>query len=154
MHRFRTNLVSGKKRPYTSWTFVIIPPDVAAKWGTGPKAVRGTVSGHAIRGTASRGEGALRMSIPRDLRERAGLHRGDAVEVVLELDAEPRRVDVPEELRALFRADPDLAARYEMLPPSHRRAWAAYVAEAKRAETRMRRARKAPEGIRAREFPR
>ena len=153
MHRFQTTLVPGRKRPYTSWTFLIIPPDVAIDWGPGQKAVRGTISGYAFRGTASRGEGALRVAIPRGFREMARLSRGDTVEVALELDAAPRPVNVPDELRAVFKADPEVAALYDKLPPSHRRAWASYVAEAKRPETRIRRARRAPDGIRARAFP-
>jgi hypothetical protein len=153
MRRFQTILVPGRRRPYSSWTFLIVPPDLAVSWGRGPKAVRGTLSGYPFRGTASRGEGALRVPIPRDLRERAGLRRGDTVEVALELDSAPRRVEVPAELRAVFEEDPEVAALYDELPPSHRRAWATYVAEAKRPETRMRRARRAPDGIRDRDFP-
>lgn len=132
---------------------MIIPSDLAEKWGPGRKAVRGTIAGCAFRGTASRGEGVLRVPIPRGLCEKAGVSRGDTVEVALELDRNPRRVDVPDELRAVFEEDPEVAALYGKLPPSHRRAWAAYVAEAKRPETRARRARRAPDGIRARAFP-
>jgi len=154
MHCFQTILAPGKKPPYTSWTFLIIPPELAMEWGPGQKAVRGTISGKAFRGTASRGEGVLRVPVPRDLREEAGVRCGDTVEVVLELDPDPRPVDIPDELQAVLNADPEVAALYDELPPSHRRAWATYVAEAKRPETRMRRARKAPDGIRARAFPR
>ncbi len=154
MHRFQTILVSGRKRPYTTWTFLIVPPEMAKNWGSGQKPVRGTISGHAFRGTASRGEGALRVPIPRELRDRAGLKRGDTVDVALELDADARQVHIPDELRAVFENDPEVAALYDNLPPAHRRAWAAYVDEAKRLETRMLRASKAPDGIRARAFPR
>jgi hypothetical protein len=153
MHRFQTTLVSGRKQPYASWTFLVIPPDLATTWGPGRKQVRGTIAGHAFRGTASRGEGALRVPIPRDLRETAGLSRGDTVEVALALDADPRRIHVPDELRAVLEDDPDIAARYGKLPPSLRRAWATYVGEAKRPETRIRRAGNAPDGIRAGKFP-
>ncbi|MCB1034078.1 MAG: DUF1905 domain-containing protein [Acidobacteria bacterium] len=154
MHQFRTTLVAGNKAPYTSWTFVIVPPEVAREWGPGRKEVRGTVAGHPFRGTASSGEGALRVPIPRELRDAAGLRRGDTVDVALELDTAPRPLEIPDELRAVFDEDPEVAALFGKLPPSHRRAWATYVAEAKRPETRIRRARKAMEGIRAREFPR
>jgi hypothetical protein len=154
MHHFETTVVSGRKRPYTSWTFLIIPADVAMAWGPGRKAVRGTVAGHAFRGTASRGEGALRVPVPRDFRDKVGLRRGDTVEVSLELDTEPRAVHIPDELRMVFESDPQVAALYDELPPAHRRAWATYVTEAKRPETRMRRARRAPAGIRTRDFPR
>lgn len=151
---FRTTLVSGTKRPYASWTFLIIPPDVARDWGPGQKPVRGTISGHPFRGTASRGEGALRVPIPRDFRELTGLGLGDTVEAALELDAAARPVQLPDELRALFTDDPEVAALYDKLPPSHRRAWATYVAGAKRPETRLRRARRARDGIHARDYPR
>ena len=154
MHRFQTTLVPGKKRPYTSWTFLIIPDALAKKWGAGQKALRGTISGRAFRGTASRGDGVLRMPVQRDLREAAGVRVGDTVAVALELDTDPRPVDLPHELRAVFNDAPDVAALYEALPPAHRRAWATYVAEAKRPETRLRRARSAPRGIRTRAFPR
>jgi len=153
MHRFQTTLVAGKKRPYTSWTFLIVPADVASTWGPGAKAVRGTIAGHAFRGTASRGEGAMRVPIPADLRQQWGLGRGDTVDVRLDLDAAPRPVRIPGELRAVFEDDPAVAATYARLPPSCRRAWATYVAEGKQAETRLRRAGRARDGIRARQFP-
>ena len=63
-------------------------------------------------------------------------------------------VKIPDELQAVLEANPEVAALYDVLPPSHQRAWAEYVAEAKRPETRMRRACNAPAGIRARAFPR
>lgn len=154
MNRFRTTLVAGTKRPYTSWTFLTIPAELAAQWGAGRKAVRGTISGTPFRGTASRGGDGLRMPVPRDLREEAGVRRGDTVDVVIELDEDPRPVTIPDELRAVLDDDPSLAALFNQLPPAHRRAWTTYVGEARRPETRLRRARKAQEGIRAREFPR
>jgi hypothetical protein len=154
MSRFRTVLVSGTKRPYRSWTFLVIPPDVAMRWGPGKKNVRGSICGYKFRGTASRGEGALRVPIPRDFRQMTGLGCGDTVDVVLHLDVTPRPVHVPVELQVVLKDNPEVATLYDKLPPSLRRAWATYVAEAKRPETRLRRACRAPDGIRARAFPR
>ena len=153
MLRFRTRLIPGKKRPYTSWTFLVIPPDAAASWGPGQKPVRGTIAGQRFKGTASRGEGVVRVPIPHELREQIGVSRGDIVEVSLELDKEPRSIQIPGELRAVFDSDPEAAHLYASLPPSHRRAWTTYIAEAKRAATRTRRASHAAAGIRARAFP-
>ena len=99
-------------------------------------------------------EGALRVPIARDFREMAGLACGDTVDVTLELDLSPRHVHIPVELQVVLQDNPEAAALYEKLPPSLRRAWSTYVAEAKRPETRSRRARRAPEGICARAFPR
>jgi hypothetical protein len=154
MENFRTTLVSGSKPPDTSWTFLIVPAELAVEWGAGRKAVRGTISGTTFRGTASRGDGKLRIPIPRELRERVELAVGDTIDVAIELDPNPRPLNVPEELRAVFRDNPEVARFYDQLPPSIRRAWSAFVGEAKRPETRNRRAEKAPHGILAREFPR
>lgn len=153
-NHFRVTLVPGRKRPYDTWTFIIVPPAMAASWGAGPLPVRGTVAGIAFRGTASRGEGSLRVPVPRELRDEAGVGCGDTVEVSLERDTAPRPVEIPPELQSVFEAHPDVARLFDALPPAHRHAWAAYVADAKRPETRERRAKSAPEGIRAREFPR
>lgn len=153
MPRFRTTLVPGKRSPYHTWSFVVIPDDIATSWGGGPAPVRGAIAGHAFRGNASRGEGVLRVPVPAAFRQRARLDRGDTVEVMLEADPAPAVVEIPVELQEVFRRAPDVAALYQRLPPAHRRAWAQYVAEAKRPETRLRRAQQAPKGIRARAFP-
>lgn len=154
MHHFKTTLVSGRKSPYDSWTFLEIPVNLARQWGLGRHNIRGTIAGHRFRGTASRGEGVLRMPIPGPLREKANLRRGMKVDVALTLDTASRPVRVPSELGAVLRKDPRIAVLFAALPPSHRRAWAAYVGEAKQPETRLRRANRASAGIRARAFPR
>jgi hypothetical protein len=152
MERFKAVLVPGRKPPYTTWTFIEIPAARARALGHGP--VRGTLAGTSFRGTASRSAGTLRVPVPRALLERAGVARGDRVEVTLERDLQPRPVRIPAELKAVLADEPTLAAAFEALPLSHRRAWAQHVAEAKQPETRKRRADKARAGIRQREFPR
>lgn len=155
MHRFRAVLVPGRKAPYTTWTFVELPERVAAALGAGgPHAVRGFLAGSAFRATAHRSDGALRVPVTRDLMAAAGVERGEEVEVRLELDPEPRPIELPEELERVLAADPELRDLFARLPPSMRRAWAAHVGDAKKPETRHRRAAKAPDGIRARGWPR
>lgn len=153
MHHFETELTAGSKAPYTTWTFLVVPEAVATELGPGRHPVRGELAGAPFRGTLSRGEGLLRMPVPADLRERLGVGPGDVVTVRLELDPEPRPVEIPGELEQVLDSEPDLAALFAALPPSHQRAWAAHVGEAKREATRLRRAAKAAEGIRGRLFP-
>jgi hypothetical protein len=153
MPRFETRLVAGKKAPYTSWTFVVVPEAVLVKWKKSRVDVRGTIDGEPFRGTVARGEDVYRMPVKKELLEKIGASRGDLVQVRMEPDREPRTVTVPAELTALFRADPALAKAFEALPPSLQRAWASHVAQAKRPETRARRVQRAPEGIRKRVFP-
>jgi len=154
VHRFQTLLVPGTREPYRSWTFLLIPPEMAVDWGPGQKVVCGYVSGRPFQGTASRGEGVWRVPIPREFRESAGITCGTTVEAALELDLRPRLVSIPDELQAIFRTHPEVAAMFDQLAPSMRRAWAEYVSEAKRPETRIRRANAAPDGIRTRNYPR
>jgi len=50
--------------------------------------------------------------------------------------------ELPAEARALLEADPEALARFERLPPSHRRQFVSWIDDAKRAETKLRRTRK------------
>jgi hypothetical protein len=150
---FSTLLVPGGKRPYDSWTFVVVPDRVMAALGSKRARVRGTIEGVKFHGTVSRGEGVYRMPVSRDWQAMAGVTRGDKVRVSLELDPDPPRIRIPRELRDVLAAEPELSTRFNALPPAHRRAWATYVADAKHEETRLRRAAKAPAGIRNKAFP-
>jgi hypothetical protein len=153
MPSFSTVLVPGGKRPYDSWTFVVVPDHVVAILGSRRPQVRGTIGGVRFTGTVSRGEGVYRMPVPRDLQARAKVACGDNVRVFMETDPKPSSLPIPRELREVLAANPGLSKRFDDLPPAHRRAWAAYVASAKRAETRVRRAAKAPDGIWRKSFP-
>ena len=153
MQRFESELVPGQKPPYHTWTFVVVPDALYRELGQTRPAVRGTIAGVAFRETIHRSGGVPRMLVRRDLLDRIGASMGDVVEVHLELDPEPRTAEVPPELEAIFDEDLHLAELYAELSPSLRRAWATHVGEAKRPETRLRRAEKAREGIRERLYP-
>lgn len=115
--------------------------------------MRGTINSEPFRGTISRGEGVLRMPVKKSLLEAIGLSCGMSVDVAMELDTEPRPVNVPEELQSILKKDKSLAQLFDSMTPSLRHAWANYVGEARRPETRARRAQKAPDAIRARRYP-
>jgi len=72
-----------------------------------------------------------------------GLHPGDQVEVLVELDDTPREVEVPDELATALGADLDARAAFERLSFTHRKEYATWVAEAKRPATKADRAAKA-----------
>lgn len=153
MPTFRTKLVNGGRKPYDTWVFVVVPPDVRRALGGGARiAVRGTVNGEEFRSTIARGEGVHRFPLTHEVRAAAGVGAGDEVKVVVEADAASRDVEVPAELRAVLVGE-RLEAAYAAMAPSHRRAWALHVGEAKRPETRAKRAADAARGIRARLFP-
>lgn len=153
MKRFQAELVAGKKTPYATWTFVVVPDGARSAWKQARVDVRGTINGEPFRGTVAKGEGVQRMPVKQELLRKLGVAKGDVVDVAMELDTEPRDVAVPDELQAVLKQDKSLAKLFDAMSPSHRRAWSTHVGEAKRPETRARRAQAAIDGIRARLFP-
>lgn len=57
-------------------------------------------------------------------------------------------LELPDELAVALDGDPPVRAAFYALAPSHRREYANWVAEAKRPETRVRRAGRAVEMVR------
>jgi uncharacterized protein YdeI (YjbR/CyaY-like superfamily) len=82
-------------------------------------------------------------------RDAAGAEIGDEVDVEVELDDAAREVDVPPELAAVLEGDSEAAQAFEKLSYTHRREYARWIAEAKRAETKERRVAKAAEMLRS-----
>lgn len=80
------------------------------------------------------------LLIRSDVREKLGVQIGDRVQVRIELDTAPRVVNLPDDVAAMVEANPAAAATWEKLAPSHRREYARWIEEAKRPETRQRRA--------------
>jgi hypothetical protein len=141
--RFRAEL-----RPVEGGTFVDIPPEaVEALEATGRTSVVGTIDGrpfkHQFMPYVFEGEGRkVVMAVNKATRTALGKAVGDTVEFELARDARPRSADVtvPAELVAALASDPAAKAAFDALAPSHRREFAEHVAEAKRPDTRVRRA--------------
>jgi hypothetical protein len=128
--------------------FVAVPFDARAAFGSARAPVRGTVNGTPLRTRLMVYGGVTHLGLTRAVRDAAGIVPGDEVDVELELDDAPRAVAVPPELAAVLDAE-RLGGTYDALSFTHRREYAEWVAGAKRAETRERRAAKAAEMLRA-----
>ena len=72
-------------------------------------------------------------------REAAGVKAGDQVEVTIELDLEPRTVDVPDDLAAALAEEPGATAAFDALSYTMRKEYVRQVESAKALETRNRR---------------
>lgn len=128
-----------------TWTYVEVPRDVSDAFGTRSRVpVAGTIAGVAFRGSMMpAGGGGHFVVVAKPIREKAGVTAGDTVEVMLRADTAPRPVEVPPELDAALTKNQKARERFEALAPSHRREYANWIAEAKKAETRISRAEKA-----------
>jgi hypothetical protein len=123
--------------------FVSIPPEVVEALGGGGRIrVAATFDGIPYRGSIVRMGGASIIGVLKDVREAMGKGPGDEIVVTLEPDLEERNVEIPPELAVLLEASPDAQKAFDALSYTHRREHAGYVAEAKKAETRQRRAEK------------
>ena len=99
-----------------------------------------------------RGENLLGLN--REVRTAAGVEAGDSVEVLIELDTEPREVELPQALAAALADDPVAKQAYDAMSFSHRKEYARWIEEAKRDETREKRVAQALERLREGRPPR
>lgn len=84
--------------------------------------VAGTLNDVTIRATlVPIGDGKHHLYINGDMRKRAGVDIGERINLLLEIDTEPRVIPMPEELAKALRANKEAKTAFEELPPSHQR---------------------------------
>jgi hypothetical protein len=121
-------------------TGMAVPPEVVDSLGGGKKpAVSVTVGGHTYRSSIASMGGRFLIPLSAERRSAAGVAAGDEVEVDVELDIQPREVEVPADLAAALDAEPVARARFEALSYSNQLRHALAVDGAKTAATRQRR---------------
>jgi len=146
--KFRAKLEGPAQKG--TWTYFFVPFSVEKVFGSKAQVkVRGTVNGVPFRSSLfPRGGGRHYMVVNKDIRDGAGVKRGDTVSVVMEADTAERNVTVPGELRKALAADPAAKAVFDKFSFTHRKAYTDYVGMARQAGTRQRRAGKAVEMLR------
>jgi len=144
--RFHTTIqLNGKTA-----TGIQVPPDVVASLGPSKRpSVRVTLNGYTYRSTVAPLGGVFMLPVSAEVRERAHVAAGDAVEVDVELDSEPRAVSVPPDFADALAGDADAARAFDGLSYSHQRQHVLAIEEAKTAETRQKRIAKAIDTLRA-----
>jgi len=106
------------------------------------------VNGYAWRSSVTRMRGEFLLGLNRSVRQEAGVEAGDTVEVEIELDTAPREVVVPDALANALARDRSARAEFDALAYTHRKEYARWIEDAKRDETRRRRAAQALEMLR------
>lgn len=121
-------------------TGIEVPADVVAALDKGKRPpVVVNVNGYEYRSTIAPMGGKYLLPFSAARRQESGIQGGDAIDVELTVDATPRTVEVPDDLRSALDASPTATTAWEKLSYTQKKEHARSVREAKKAETRTRR---------------
>jgi hypothetical protein len=137
--RFRTTI----RQSDGAATGIEIPDEVMTALAAGKKPpVTLSVNGYAYRSTVATVNGRSMVGFSAAHRAASGLAGGDDVEVEIEVDTEPRLIELPDDLSAALDAEPRARATFDRLSNSMKGYHVSQVTDAKTAETRQRRIEK------------
>ncbi len=134
---FTTTLLQAEGKNATG---ISVPPDIIAALSTQKRPkVKVTVNGYTYRNTVAPYGDVFMLSVSAENRNAAGIKAGDTIEVTLELDEEPRTVEIPADLKSALSAKAGALEAFEALAFSRRKEFVRQVEESKAQETRDRR---------------
>jgi hypothetical protein len=134
---FMTTIMKSQSKNATG---IPVPPEVMTALGNQKKySVVVSLNGFTYRSTVSFYSGEFLLPLSAAHREAAGVGAGEQVEVTLELDLEPRTVEVPDDLRIALSAQTGANEAFDALSYSKRKEFVRQVNDAKTQETRDRR---------------
>ena len=126
--------------------YVEVPFDVESAFGSKKPKVKATFDGVPYRGMLARmGTEHHVLIILKEIREKIGKTFGDEVKITVELDTEQRVIEIPSELKKVFKAEKEAKTFFDKLSYTHQREYVMWINEAKREETRQSRILKAVE---------
>ncbi|MFB3167360.1 YdeI/OmpD-associated family protein [Neobacillus sp. 179-C4.2 HS] len=138
--RFQAIIVLSKKTA----TGIPVPEDVVASLGAGKKpAVRVTIGEYSYSSTVASMGGKFMIPLSAEHRNGAGIAAGDEVDVNIELDTEPRELNVPTDFLEAIEHETEAKHFFDGLSYSNKRRFVLSIEGAKTAETRQRRIDKA-----------
>lgn len=132
-------------------TFFPVPPEVNDQLGLkGRPKIQAVIAGQPYRGSLMPvGDGTFCLGVLKSIQQAAGVKHGDTIEVLLELDTEPRTIEPPPDLASALARDKRAAATWERLSFTSKKEMARSLEEAKKPETRKKRLAAAVAKLRA-----
>ncbi len=129
--------------------WVEVPFDVKEAFGSGRPRVKVVFDNKVeYRGSLVKMGGSNHLlGVRKNIREALAKKPGDYIEVEVQLDDQPRVVEIPEVLEKAFNDFPAAKATFLSMSYSHQREHVEYILSAVKDETRERRARKTVETL-------
>lgn len=117
-----------------------VPFDVEKAFGSKRPKIKANIEGVPYRGILTRmGSECHLLIILKGIREQVGKTFGDEIKISVELDTEPRVLEVPKDLLKELKKDKAAKAFFDTLSYTHQREYVTWIMEAKKEETRARR---------------
>ncbi len=137
---FRTTLLQAGKTA----TGIKIPPEIIDSFGAGKKPpVKVTINGFTYRSTVAVMGANYMVGVSAENRAGAGVSGGDEIEVAIELDTEPRELELPADFKKALDKNARAKKVFDTLSYSRKRIHVLPIAGAKTDETRQRNIKKA-----------
>jgi len=141
--KFTTTLAQDDK---TTACGIYLPFNPKEIWGKARTPVKVTINGHSFSTTTASMSGpsgpkcgSYLIPVNKTNRDAAGIKAGDQIEVLMELDTQPRVITPPADFLKALRQNKAAYQRWQKLSYSHQREHVAAIEEAKKPETRARR---------------
>ena len=142
--RFHTTILQTGKNT----TGIQVPEEIIEKLGAGKRPlVKVTIKDYTYRSSVAVMGGKFMISLSAAHRQAAGVVGGEKADITVELDLEPRTVELPDDLEKALKAAGALEA-FESSAPSMQKEYVRQVESAKAQETRERRIAKIVEKLR------
>jgi hypothetical protein len=136
---FKVKLKGDESRSDATASFTL-PFDTREVWGKAKVPVKVTINGYTWRSTVGNRSGIQYLVVNAAARRYADVKAGDTVTIALAPDTEKRDIEVPVQLRRALGAK--LTEKLTRLSFSHKKEFVVWYLEAKKEDTRSRRAEK------------
>ncbi len=144
MKTFQTTLLQAGKTA----TGIEVPADIVDSLSSSKKpAVKVNINGYTYRSTIAVLGGKYLIPVSAEHRTGAKVNGGDSITVSLELDTEPRVLEIPADLAVALEQNAAAKAKFEKLSYSQKRIHTLSVEGTKNPETRAKRIIKAIETL-------
>ena len=136
----KTTLLLAKKTA----TGIQVPDEIVEKLGAGKRPpVSVTINDYSYPSTIAVMGGMFMLPVSAEVRQNAKVQAGETIEVTLQLDVQPREVDLPDDFQKALNSNQIARTFFETLSNSNKKRFVIPIEQAKTDETRNKRIEKA-----------